>query len=179
MLLFHYTSGRCLRGIARFGLTVGDVPTDIRHGKGRVGVWLTSAETGGGHGLESAAVDKTEYQLSVDIPDDAPQLVRWTDWSAANATPETIGALTAAAAEHEGVGPSSWYIFFGVLSPDKIVRCVRTSDSLEIPNWGEASPPETDIKAVPAWRRDAWHRQLLKKVERALKHQQSPRVVRR
>lgn len=169
MILYHYTSARHLRAIARHGLTVGDVPTDIRRGRGRVGVWFTSAATAGGHGLEGSAVNKKQYRLAVEIPDDSPLLVRWSDWAPKNATAETIGALHSTAAEHEGEGPASWYVFFGVLQPAAISSCVETTTGAEVDNWGEVSPPEMDIKAVPAWRRDAWHRQLIKQVDRALK----------
>lgn len=40
MRLHHFTSERHLRPIAKFGLTVGDVPTDLRRGAAR-GVWAS------------------------------------------------------------------------------------------------------------------------------------------
>lgn len=169
MILFHYTSCRHLRAIARYGLTVGDVPTDIHRGRGRVGVWFTSAPTAGGHGLEGSAVDKTRYRLAVDVPDASPQLVRWLEWAPRNATAETIEALHSVAARHEGDGPASWYVYFGVIPPSAIGACVDMHTGTDPENWGEISSPETDIKGVPGWRRDAWHRQLLKRVDRVLK----------
>jgi len=43
ILLNHFTSSSRLRAIARYGLTIGDVPTDIPRNRGTVGAWLTSA----------------------------------------------------------------------------------------------------------------------------------------
>ncbi len=37
MLLYHFTSLYHLRGISQYGLTVGDIPTDIDRFKGRIG----------------------------------------------------------------------------------------------------------------------------------------------
>jgi len=42
MILYHYTSPQHLLGIAKHGLTIGGVPTDLGHSKGRVGVWPTT-----------------------------------------------------------------------------------------------------------------------------------------
>ena len=169
MILYHYTSACHLRAIARHGLTVGDVPTDIHRGGGRIGVWFTSAPTPGGHGLEGSAVDKKQYRLAVEVPDDSPLLVRWSEWAPKNATAETIGALHSKAAEHEGEGPASWYVFFGVLQPSTIRLCVETATGTEVENWGEVSPSEMDLPAVPAWHRHAWHRKLLKSIYRNAK----------
>lgn len=175
MILYHYTSARHLRGIAKYGLTVGDVPTDIRRNRGRVGIWLTSAETAGGNGLEGSAVDKTQYRLAVELPDGSPHLVRWIEWAQKNATPDTVAALHATAEKYEGQGPDSWYIFFGVIQPFAIRSCVEVVTNTNIENWSEMSPPELDMKAVPAWRREAWHRHLLKQIDRALESGPSAR----
>jgi hypothetical protein len=43
--LYHFTSRHHLHGVGRFGLTVGDVPTNIHRWEGRCGVWLTSDDT--------------------------------------------------------------------------------------------------------------------------------------
>jgi hypothetical protein len=174
MILYHYTSGYHLRGIARYGLTVGDVPTDIEQAKGRVGVWLTSAPTGGGHGLEGSTVDKKQYRLAVEVPEDSPLLVKWLDWAPGNVTPNTIEALHSTAAEHDGEGPASWFVFFGVLAPNAIRSCSNTLTGEQIKNWCELPVPNPldamamkAKKGVPAWRRDAWHRQLIKSTTKA------------
>lgn len=167
MLLYHFTSARHLRPIASHGLTVGDVPTDIRRRRGRVGVWLTSSTTAAGHGLEGSSLDKTRYRLSVEAPE-GPLLVRWEEWAPSHVTEETVAALHTTAAKHAGEGPGSWYIYFGVLSPSSIRQCVDMATGLDLEQWGEISPPDLDVKAVPAWRREAWQRQMLKQVDRAL-----------
>ena len=48
MKLYHFTSARHLYGIGLYGLTVGDVPTDIKRERGRIGVWRlpTTHQTG-------------------------------------------------------------------------------------------------------------------------------------
>lgn len=79
--LYHFTSWHHLHGIGRFGLTVGDVPTDIHRWKGCCGVWLTSNGSARGHGLEGSSVDKSRYRLTVDVPEDDPALVKWTEWT--------------------------------------------------------------------------------------------------
>jgi hypothetical protein len=77
MRLYHFTSEHHLHGIARFGLTVGDVPTDIHQWKGRCGVWLTSNDAARGHGLEGSSTDKSRYRLMVEVDGDDPALVKW------------------------------------------------------------------------------------------------------
>ena len=47
-LFYHYTSADALFGIGLHGLTVGDVPTDFRKGRGLIGVWLTSSDASKG-----------------------------------------------------------------------------------------------------------------------------------
>lgn len=169
MILYHYTAAQYLRAIARYGLTVGDVPTDIRRNRGRVGVWFTSTASPGGHGLEASALSKMSYRLTVEIPDESVQLVKWSEWAPENATAKTIDALHAAAGEYEGEGPASWYIYFGVLPASSIRLCVDMASGKEVENWGEVSPSALDRKAVPPSRRDAWHRRLLKDVKRTLR----------
>ncbi len=93
MQLYHYTSAYHLRGIGEYGLTVGDVPTNMELVEGRVGVWLTSSATPDGHGLRGSKVDKLGFLLTVEVPDDGP-LHKWTAWASANATQRTIGDAT-------------------------------------------------------------------------------------
>lgn len=156
MLLYHFTSLRKLRGIARYGLTVGDVPTDIERHRGRVGVWLTSAESAVGHGLEGSRYNKSECRLTVEVPDGSPLLVKWSDWAPGNVVEDTVKRLHATAKSFE-----SWYIYFGVLPPASIRACMATATDDDIPKWGEISELESD-EGVPVWRRNAWHRHLIK-----------------
>jgi hypothetical protein len=162
MILYHYTSAYHLHGIGRHGLTVGDVPTDLRRNRGRVGVWLTTYPTAAGHGLEGSAADKGRYRLEVQVPDGSPSLVRWADWAPQHVTPETIRMLQATAREW-----SSWYVFFGVIPPASILACVDMTTGERVRDWPSLYPAEASLRPVPAWRRDAWHRQLIKKVARA------------
>ena len=122
MILHHFTSELHLAGIAAHGLTVGDVPTDIRRNIGKVGVWLTSADTPTGHGLERSAANKKRFRLSVELPDNAPQLVRWSDWAMANVTNATITALHSTAHSR----PETWFVYFGVIPVSAIRSCFPT-----------------------------------------------------
>ena len=81
---------------------------------------------------------------------------------------ETIRALHRAADNHGGEGPESWYIYFGVLPTAAIRQSFDTRSESEVPNWGAISSPGLELKGVPAWRREAWLRQLNKKIERSL-----------
>jgi hypothetical protein len=53
MELYYFTSWHHLHGIGGFGLTIGDVPTDILRWKGCRGVWLTSDGTARGSSISS------------------------------------------------------------------------------------------------------------------------------
>ena len=75
MILYHFTSARHLRPISRYGLTVGDVPTDLDRWRGRIGVWLTSSTVPYGHGLGGGTAEKGGYRLSVSVADDAPSCI--------------------------------------------------------------------------------------------------------
>jgi hypothetical protein len=124
MILFHYTSGNALRPIAKhgLGLTVGDVPTDIKRGRGVIGVWLTTHETPLGHGLEGSVKDKLRFRLSVDIEDSDPALHRWTEWATANVTPETLEILHGVASGFE-----SWFVYFGWIKQERIAEVTDTA----------------------------------------------------
>ncbi|MBR0936990.1 hypothetical protein [Bradyrhizobium jicamae] len=162
MIFYHFTAGPFLRGISRYGLTVGDVPTDIDRWKGRIGVWLTTSQEPDGYGLAGSSHPKEQYRLSVRVPDHSPLLVKWTDWASRHVTTETISLLHQTADSFE-----SWYVYFGVIPPASIVRCVNAFTCTTLANWGEASPPEFDVPGVPPWRRDAWQRKMLASVLKA------------
>ncbi|MBX3121585.1 MAG: hypothetical protein KF854_00825 [Nitrospira sp.] len=165
MILYHFTSEQHLAGIARHGLTVGDVPTDIRKMRGRIGVWFSAEPTPESLGLEGAVVDKKRFRLAVALDEELPTLHRWTDWSANNVTPETITALHSAA----GVdSPQHWWIVLGVIPTESIIGCFDVQRGIDVPSWKELAPPADAVPGVPAWRREAWQRQMLKKVRRAI-----------
>jgi hypothetical protein len=166
MILFHYTSARHLRGISQYGLTVGDVPTDIHRASGRIGVWLTTSPLPNGLGLENSAVNKKEYRLSVSLDESSPLLCKWSEWSATHVTPDTLHALHATDSL-----PETWWVYFGVIAPAGIIECTSVLTGESVPNWSDLSPPELDVKGVPAWRRGAWQKRMLKDVRRALRQQ--------
>jgi hypothetical protein len=162
MVLYHFTAMEYLRGIAKFGLTVGDVPTSPQ--TGRVGVWLTTEGNAGGHGLESSTLDKTRYRLTVRLGEPVPAVHKWSDWAQKHADAEFTRTLY----ETAGSDGSAWYVCFGVIPPSAIVECTDMRTGQRIEQWAEACPVELSCKGVPAWNRQAWHRKLLKQVARTV-----------
>lgn len=167
MILYHYTAGGYLRPIGRWGLTVGDVPTDIRKGRGLVGVWLTTSPSPDGHGLEGAGVSKKDFRLEVTLPDDALLLHRWLPWAERHVTGETRESLHATAAQHGAGGPASWYVYLGVIAPSCITNCVSLQTGEVVDDWSDCWPIEFDLEGVPPHRRQAWQKRMLKDVRRA------------
>jgi hypothetical protein len=171
--LYHFTSRDRLPGIAKYGLTVGDVPTDIAKHSGRVGVWLTTAKTSGGHGLEVPAglkvptelegLGKTRFRLEVEIPYGSPSLHQWTEWAQENCTVTTIEALHTTATSFD-----TWYVYFGVIRPEAIVACVDMQSDEAMLDWTLLPQRPGDPPGVPAWRRDAWQAKMLKQVRAAI-----------
>jgi hypothetical protein len=49
------------------------------------------------------------------------------------------------------------------------VECVNSENGTTIHEWPNIEETPLDAPAVPAWRRDAWHKNLLKKVQKALR----------
>src|SRR5262249_48827569 len=121
MNLYHFTSMRHLYAIGRYGLTVGDVPTDIQKGEGRCGGWLTSGNTPEGLGREGSSTDKKRVRFLVDVPERA-NLVKWTEWAPKNVTVKTIAALNSTA-----MGFDSWHVYFGVIDRAAILQCLDTA----------------------------------------------------
>jgi hypothetical protein len=169
MVLYHFTSARHLRSIAKYGLTVGDVPINLRRGLGRIGVWLTTSNTADGHGLDGSAVDKKAYRLKVSVPDHARVLKKWLDWASRHVAPDTMQILHRAAEKAGGTSddPETWFVYFGVLPPETIIECVNVRSQEVVTDWANVSPPELDVKPVPPWRRVAWQKRMLKDVRRA------------
>jgi len=159
MMLYHFTSDRHINGISHYGLTVGDVPTSAT--RGRVGVWFTTAETSAGHGLGGAA-DKTRFRLGVDLDSRHPCLHKWTEWAPANVDGGMLKGLHKTAENYR-----SWYVFFGVIPPEKILSCIDMSTGQEV-DWRHHPTSPLDLPGVPKWRRESWHRSLLRHVARAI-----------
>jgi hypothetical protein len=111
------------RAIARHGITVGDVPTDIHRFRGRIGVWLTSSESAAGHGLFLLRCRQDRLPPDGRNPRSRADEARWLDWAPLNVTPETVRALHGTAGRFESAAPESWYIYFGVIPPLWIGAC--------------------------------------------------------
>lgn len=171
VLLNHFTAAEYLRGIAREGLTVGDVPTDIRKMEGRIGVWLTSAPEPNGHGLVGSLFDKKRFRIEVDIDDDAPLLARWNDWSLENVTRDTRHILSQAAArDAERDLSDTWWIYFGWIRPERIVRVTDMTTGEPVEDWATLCPEHRSVPAVPFRRKQIWQKRMLDDVRRALRY---------
>ncbi len=83
-------------------------------------------------------VDKSRYRLAVDVPEDDPALVKWTEWAAKNATPATVRVLHATGCSFE-----TWYVYFGVIDQAEIGECVDTQTGLAVEGW-------RDVPRLPA-----------------------------
>lgn len=164
--LYHFTSAGHLRPIGAHGLTVGDVPTDSRRWRGRVGVWLTSDPEPDGHGLDGSSADKKRHRLTVELPDSDPLLRSWPDWSRRHVTKETREALHGTAPGFE-----SWFVYFGHIEPAAIVECTDMQTGEAVPDWFDRFPPVYDVKPVPFARRQKWHKSLMKRLQRHLARQ--------
>ncbi|WP_092715608.1 hypothetical protein [Rhizobium multihospitium] len=152
-----------LRGIAKCGITVGDVPTDLDTAAGRIGVWFTDTADANGHGLEGARLDKKRVRLTVGIPDGDVKLVRWTDWSPINVSAKTRRALEKA----DGAAAATWWIYFGWVKPEWILEAHDNQDGAPITAWQTAFPEDISRPGIPYWRREAWQKKMLKDVRRA------------
>lgn len=170
MILYHFTGAPNLRPISRYGLTIGDVPTDLRRSQGRVGVWLTTSSESTGHGLARVGIGgpPPRYRLMLDLPPTS-SLVRWSDWAFDNVTPETRENLIRCAGKD---GPSqwqTWFVHFGPIPPTTILGCQDMDTGEAIQDWANVWPSELDARGVPPYRRHAWHDQLLKRDRRGLR----------
>jgi len=163
MKLFHFTSLAHLNGIHRHGLTVGDVPTSLERQTGKIGVWLTTNPEPDGHGLEGSAVDKKAVRLTVEVSD-GPPLWQWDDWAEGRVTAFTRHRLEQAG----GDAARTWYIFFGWIRPEAITEAVLMRSGEPLSDWGTFYRAEDSLPGVPYWRREAWQKQMLKKVRQAI-----------
>lgn len=162
MQLYHFTSIYHLRGIAQYGLTVGDVPTDMDAVKGLVGVWLTTSPTPEGHGLSGSKADKTGFRLTVDVPEDR-LLHKWTAWARSNVPARTLQML----ATPEGFKMEEFYVYFGWIRPDAIKHVVEVRSGFVVQSWGTLIPEHISLPGVPYGRRHLWQRRMLKGVKAA------------
>lgn len=163
MLLYHYTAGENLRGIAKEGLTVGDVPTDLSKSRGRIGVWFTTSEDANGHGLDGSRVNKKRFRLAVEVPE-SPLLVRWSEWASSNVTASTRKRLDDAIDGESRSG--DWWICFGWVRPEQIDHVFDMTTGQQVPEWHQAWPESNSRTGIPFRKRDAWQRRLVKDVKR-------------
>ena len=128
MQLYHFTSLYHSSSIAKSGLTVGDVPTDIDQFKEKIDVWVTSSPTPDDHGLAGARVDMTQFRLLVDVPE-LGALRKWSSWAPGNVTERTMPALRTV----DGFKEDKYYIYFGWIRPERILDVIYVPSGKLIP----------------------------------------------
>lgn len=163
MHLYHFTSAAHLHAISQHGLTVGDVVTDLDSFKGKIGVWLTSSTTPEGHGLSGSTVDKTEFRLLVDVPENR-MLWKWTDWAQENLSPEIRGLLDTPDAHRF----EEFYVYFGWLPTERIIEVTSTITGELENDWGRHRPESDLALGVPFRKRYDWQKRTLRNVRNAL-----------
>ena len=166
MRLFHFTSGGKLRAISSCGLTVGDVPTDLRTGTGKIGIWLTTSDVPDGHGLIGSSVDKARFRLLVDVKED--YLVRWVDWAKEHVHPETQRTLRQA----NGHGDDTWYVYFGHIPRSCIIGVTDMMSGTPVDQWESVWPEAESLKAVSYEGRFIWQARMLRDLRRTLRARQ-------
>ncbi|WP_107341287.1 hypothetical protein [Agrobacterium pusense] len=164
MKLFHYTSAAHLRGIHKYGLTVGDVITNFERVEGRIAVWLTSSMNPQGHGLSGSLVDKTEFRLTVEIDEHDDRFWKWTAWAKENLDLSTQLRIRMS----DGFNADSWYLWFARVPTSQILEVASTKTGRRIENWGDYYPEVISARPVPYENRHAWHQKTLRDVRRAM-----------
>jgi hypothetical protein len=120
MILYHYTGVEYLDAIMDTGLSVGDVPTSKYGGKN--GVWLTTDHDPAGHGLSDAErsnnyrfANKRAVRITVKINSSDRRLVEWLKWGRKHCEEWLFDALN----ETGGGKHATWFVYFGVIEPDR------------------------------------------------------------
>lgn len=123
MKLYHFTSEFHLPGITQNGLIRGDVPTSPTGGFNAV--WLTRNHKAANQGWDKGSgINKTGVLLQVDIDESDKNLIKWTDaLKIYNVEPWWAEALN----KTGGNGQDDWYIYTGLIPPDKIKK-VKTKN---------------------------------------------------
>lgn len=167
MKLYHLTSGDRLRGIARFGLTVGEMPTRSIIEPGRIGVWLTACDDPRGQGLDDF-LDVRRFRLTVDVDENDKRLARWLEWAREHATSGVIADLREASTYDGIVHDDAWWCYFGAIDPERIeaVHDIHTGAAIE--NWQELWPASESVPGIPYWRREAWRHRVHKAVKKQI-----------
>lgn len=163
MILYHFTSAAHLHGISKFGLTVGDVVTDIDALKGKIGVWLTASETPEGHGLEGSRVDKSEFRLTVDVPENK-MLWKWNDWARENLSLRTRILIDTGDVDRS----EDFYVYFGWLPAERIMQVISTETGKTETDWGRERADSHLVPGVPFGKRYDWQKRTLRNVHEVL-----------
>ena len=125
MKLYHFTDPNRLPSIEQHGIFRGDVPISIAGGYNAP--WLTTDPTpsnqtwsGGGY--------KTGLRLTINIPDDDPKLVKWTDITKAEIEKQPNEEAKKSLKQWYdilnktggGGEEDNWYLYHGVVLPEWI-----------------------------------------------------------
>jgi hypothetical protein len=77
--------------------------------------------------------DKTEFRLTVDIPDGTRDLHKWTEWAREHLSFDTRLRLESA----NGGAFDSWYLLFGKVRREAIIDVVSMRTGMPVENWGD------------------------------------------
>ena len=123
MILYHYTATEYLLSILENGIMIGDVPITLTGGFNAP--WLTSDRDPGGHGLDSAWLDKRAVRITVKIPPNDLRLKWWPKFARKRVEPSWYGTL-----DRTGGGKSqSWYVYRGIIPPSWILNIELLQES--------------------------------------------------
>jgi hypothetical protein len=141
MILYHFTCREYMDSIFRDGLNRGDVPIQLVGPLSETNaVWLTTQQQPNGCGLSNAAhvlteaerqayqkmlgvlppegtrfPDKSTVRIKVMIPSTDRRLKRWLTFGRKHCEPGLYEAFVRA----DGQAHKSWWIYFGIISPDQ------------------------------------------------------------
>jgi hypothetical protein len=152
-MLYHFTARELLPGIARDGLSRGQVPLSPRQAINAV--WLTTDGDPSGHGLADGVglpehliaiarrlnedpssvvtLNKRAIRFAVKLRSRDPDLVHWPRWSKRVLAPDWYEALNRAGG---GKAPT-WYLYFGVIAPG-LIEPIDVATATPLDGWPEA-----------------------------------------
>lgn len=137
--------------------------TDIDAFRGKVGVWLTTSETPEGHGLEGSSVDKSEFRLTVDVPENE-LLRRWSKWARENLSLRTRLLLDTGDVDRS----EDFFVYFGWLPAERILEVTSTRTGKKETDWRRERPESHLVPGVPFARRYEWQKRMLRNVHEML-----------
>jgi hypothetical protein len=138
MIFYHFTQRQHLLAIQQEGLTKRDVGITM-FGPGLNGVWLTTDNRLGGHGLTPRTPTDDEFEIYAKLGNPLPadfrfpnrqemrikikltssdrNLKHWIKWSRKHVSEAFRNNLI----ENGGGKHNSWYVYFGTINPDQFV----------------------------------------------------------